>query len=60
MVTLIAGIQPHTRAIAEQQIWGWAAVRRADLSGAVLARTVALNLFMGFVIVALKLALPGH
>ena len=47
-------------AIAEQQIWGWAAVRRANLSGAILARTVALNLFMGFVIVALKLALPSH
>jgi hypothetical protein len=47
-------------AIAEQQLWGWAAVRRAHLSGAILARTVALNLFMGFVIVALKLALPGH
>ena len=47
-------------AIAEQQLWGWAAVRRANLSGSILARTVALNLFMGFVIVALKLALPGH
>jgi len=47
-------------AIGEQQLWGWAAVRRANLSGAILARTVALNLFMGFVIVALKLALPGH
>ncbi len=47
-------------AIAEQQMWGWAAVRRADLRGTVLAMTVALNLFMGFVIVALKLALPGH
>jgi hypothetical protein len=47
-------------AIAEQQLWGWAAVRRANVSGRVLARTVALNLFMGFVIVALKLALPGH
>jgi len=47
-------------AIAEQQLWGWAAVRRANLSGSILARTVALNLFMGFVIVALKLALPSH
>src|SRR5664279_5060908 len=47
-------------AIAEQQLWGWAAVRRANLSGSILARTVALNLLMGFVIVALKLALPSH
>jgi len=47
-------------AIAEQQLWGLAAVRRAQLAGPALTRTVLLNLTMGFIIVTLKLALPGH
>jgi hypothetical protein len=47
-------------AIAEQQLWGYAAVRNAKLSGAALYRTMLLNVFMGFIIVALKLSIPGH
>lgn len=47
-------------AIVEQQSWGLAAARRARLTGWLLARTVALNLFIGFLIVALKLSLPSH
>ena len=47
-------------AIAEQQLWGLAAIRSARLTGTALTRTVLLNLFMGLIIVALKLALPTH
>ena len=47
-------------AIAEQQLWGIAAVRHAGLTGTTLTRTVALNFSMGIVIVVLKLAIPAH
>ena len=47
-------------AVVEQQLWGLAAVRHAKLTGTALTRTVALNLCVGIVIVALKLAIPGH
>jgi len=47
-------------AVAEQQLWGYAAVRNAKLSGPALTRTMLLNVFVGLVIVALKLAIPGH
>jgi len=46
-------------AIVEQQLWGYAAVRNARLSGAALTRTILLNVFMGFIILALKLSV-GH
>jgi hypothetical protein len=46
-------------AIVEQQLWGYAAVRNAKLSGPVLTRTILLNVFMGFIILALKLSV-GH
>jgi hypothetical protein len=46
-------------AIVEQQLWGYAAVRHAGLSGPVLTRTILLNAGMGLVIVALKVAI-GH
>ena len=44
-------------AIAEQQLWGYAAVRGAKLTGSALVTTMLLNIFMGFVIVGLKLTL---
>ncbi len=47
-------------AIVEQQIWGYAAVRHAELKGADLVRTMVLNVFVGFVIIALKLTLNHH
>ncbi len=47
-------------AIAEQQVWGVMAVRRAGLTGGAMARTIVLNLLMGGVIVVLKLAVPSH
>ena len=47
-------------AIAEQQLWGVAAVRHAGLTGTTLARTVALNFSTGIIIVVLKLAIPAH
>jgi hypothetical protein len=47
-------------AVAEQQLWGYAAVRHAKLSGPALTRTILLNVFVGLVIVALKLSIPGH
>jgi len=67
---LIAGLIPSVTlsdgvwaalivAIAEQQLWGYAAVRHARLSGSALTRTMLLNVFMGFIIVALKLGV-GH
>ena len=41
-------------AIIEQQIWGYAAIRNAQLSGRALIMTVLLNLGIGLVVVALK------
>lgn len=46
-------------AISEQQLWGYAAVKHAELSGPALTRTMLLNVFMGFIILTLKLAV-GH
>jgi len=46
-------------AIIEQQLWGYAAVRHAKLSGPALTRTMLLNVFMGLIILALKLSV-GH
>jgi len=46
-------------AIVEQQLWGYAAVRNAKLSGPALTRTMLLNVFMGFIILGLKLSV-GH
>ena len=46
-------------AIVEQQLWGYAAVRNAKLTGPALTRTLLLNVFMGFIILALKLSI-GH
>jgi len=46
-------------AIVEQQLWGYAAVRHAKLSGPALTRTMLLNVFMGFIILGLKLSV-GH
>ena len=43
-------------AIGEQQLWGYAAVGNAKLSGAALTGTVLLNVVMGVIIVALKFA----
>ena len=45
--------------IVEQQLWGLAAVRNANIVGVARTRTMLLNLFVGGVIVALKLAI-GH
>ena len=47
-------------AVIEQQAWALAATRRAGLHGGDLARTMLLNIAIGAVIVALKLAVPGH
>jgi hypothetical protein len=41
-------------AIAEQQLWGYAAVRDAGLTGSDLLKTMLLNVSMGAVIIALK------
>ena len=38
-------------AIGEQQLWGYAAVRHAGLTGRALTRTMLLNVLMGVVIV---------
>jgi len=46
-------------AIGEQQLWGYAAVRNAKLTGPALTRTMLLNVFMGFIIVGLKFTV-GH
>jgi hypothetical protein len=46
--------------IVEQQLWGYAAIRSARLTGQALTRTVLLNVVMGFIIVALKLGVGGH
>jgi hypothetical protein len=44
-------------AIVEQQLWGYAAVRNAKLTGPALTRTMLMNVVIGFIIVALKLGL---
>jgi hypothetical protein len=46
-------------AIVEQQLWGYAAVRNARLTGPALTATVLLNVVMGFIIIGLKFAV-GH
>lgn len=46
-------------AVIEQQLWALAAVRRADQRGGDLVRTVLLNIIIGAIIIALKLAIPG-
>src|SRR6478609_406365 len=46
-------------AIVEQQIWGYAAVRRSSLSGMAVVRTITLNVVIGIVVVVLKFAV-GH
>jgi hypothetical protein len=46
-------------AIVEQQLWGYAAVRNAKLTGPDLTRTMLLNVLMGVIIVTLKVAV-GH
>jgi len=46
-------------AIGEQQLWGYAAVRNARLTGPALTATVLLNVVMGFIIIGLKFAV-GH
>lgn len=45
--------------IVEQQLWGYAAVRNAGLTGRALTRTVLLNVVMGLIIVGLKFTV-GH
>jgi hypothetical protein len=66
----VSGLLPHVSvtdgvwaalvvAIGEQQLWGYAAVRHAKLRGAALTGTILLNVFMGFIIVALKFGV-GH
>ena len=46
-------------AIVEQQLWGYAAVRNAHLTGPALTRTILLNVVMGLIIIALKFTV-GH
>ena len=46
-------------AIVEQQVWGYAAVRRSKLSGLAVVRTITLNVVIGLVMVGLKFAV-GH
>ncbi len=46
-------------AIIEQQVWGFAAVRRSNLSGLATVRTMTLNVLIGLVVVGLKFAV-GH
>ncbi len=46
-------------AIIEQQLWGYAAVRNAKLTGTDLTRTMLLNVLMGVIIISLKVAV-GH
>jgi len=41
-------------AILEQQLWGYAAVRHAKLTGPDLTKTMLLNVLMGIIIVTLK------
>ena len=46
-------------AIVEQQIWGYVAVRRSNLSGLAVLRTMMLNVVIGLIVVGLKFAV-GH
>jgi len=46
-------------AIVEQQVWGYAAVRRSNLKGLAVVRTLTLNVVIGLVVVGLKFAV-GH
>ena len=46
-------------AIIEQQLWGYAAVRNAKLTGSDLTKTMLLNVLMGVMIITLKVAV-GH
>jgi hypothetical protein len=46
-------------AIVEQQVWGYAAVRRSKLTGLAIVRTMTLNVVIGLVVVGLKFAV-GH
>lgn len=46
-------------AIVEQQVWGYAAARRSGMTGLTLVRTITLNVLIGVVVVALKVAV-GH
>ncbi len=66
----VSGLLPHVSvtdgvwaalivAVGEQQLWGYAAVRNAKLTGPALTRTMLLNVFMGFIIVGLKFGV-GH
>lgn len=70
LAALVSGLLPNVSVsdgvwaalavcIAEQQLWGLAAVRNANIIGSARTRTMLLNLFVGGVIVALKLAI-GH
>lgn len=46
-------------AIVEQQVWGYAAVRRSSMSGLAVVRVLTLNVVIGLVVVGLKFAV-GH
>ena len=44
-------------AIVEQQLWGYAALSKARLTGSDRVKTILLNIVMGLIIVALKVAI---
>lgn len=46
-------------AIVEQQVWGYAAVRRSKMTGLAMVRVITLNVVIGLVVVGLKFAV-GH
>lgn len=46
-------------AIVEQQVWGYAAVRRSGMSGLAMVRVITLNVIIGLVVVGLKFTV-GH
>ncbi len=46
-------------AIVEQQVWGYAAVRRSNMTGLAMVRVITLNVVIGLVVVGLKFAV-GH
>ena len=63
---LIPGVTPSegvwaalAAAIIEQQLWGYAAVRNAKLTGSDLTKTMLLNVLTGVMIITLKVAV-GH
>ena len=63
---LIPGVTPSegvwaalAAAIIEQQLWGYAAVRNAKLTGSDLTKTMLLNVLLGVMIITLKVAV-GH